>query len=446
VETAKDFWVAVGDDPAVLPQSRRLLLLDGFDEVMIERRAGLVRAISELARQAPQTGVVLASRPTKDLGGINGARWFLQSPSDANLLAWTCDRAANTATYARRWDETLLHVNSCFRERPDVFQALGNPLLLSYAVRVLKKWSVTTCRDTDLLESCLTYLVDQWDDEKSVTRPRTRWTSSSARGIFQWLGSLCYHALTDRLTEFTGDQVAVWFRSTSDKAPVDDDLCAAAECTGVLESTSGNKWRIVHRTIQEYLAAKYVVESSRDATEYLRKSLDEPWVSGVLRFACSITNDATPLLKLVLEHSASDRHRKMSTLADMVAQQIRAPRDVIEKSCDDVVGSLEDYFADWRVATNEVVSNAFPEPKWRLAARSNRPKKPAHAGSGKQVLQTIKAVHRARLSPAKQPLVNRLTKSSNDVVRNLGDSLMFDGYMEGQSDESALFAATVSEL
>src|SRR5262245_14318541 len=93
-----------------------------------------------------------------------------------------------------RWDDALLQVGSCLRERPDVFRALCNPLLLSYAVELFAKTSLTACRDADLIDSCLTFLFERWDKEKQVVRWRSAWTSTGSRSLYQWLGGLCYQS------------------------------------------------------------------------------------------------------------------------------------------------------------------------------------------------------------------------------------------------------------
>jgi hypothetical protein len=449
VETAEDLWDALGD--AGVPRDRRLLLLDGFDEVTLERREGLLRALTELADTTPQTGIVVASRPTKDLGKLRAMTWCsLQPPSEARLLAWACGRAADAVADAEPWDEVVTHVSSCFRERPDVFRALGSPLMLSHVVRLFKRWSITTCRDADLLDACLTFLVEEWDEGKAVVRSKTPWTSTSARGLYQWLGGLCYHTLANQMSEFTREQVVSWFQRPQEKAPLgDDDLRLIAECTGVIEPSGGDRWRIVQNTIQEYLAARFVVESSSDATEYLRPPGNAPWVSGVLRFACSITHDATPLLDFVLSCAAGSSVEKMCTLAGMVSQQLRASDAVLEKSCDQLGDLLEESFDGWQVVTSDEISEVFPEPKWRLVAQGKGKKKAGAERHGKRVLQTVKAVHRARLSPAKAALSKRLARSRNEVVRGFGESLDYEGYMEGRSfarEESEVFAAEVCEV
>ncbi len=450
IETTDDLWGVISEIVATPLRDRVVLLLDGFDEVPIERRKGLAQAIKGLQETNPHTAIVITSRPTPDVRALGRmTRCSLQTHSDSRLLMLAYNRTSSAVADSERWGDALLQVGSSFRERPDVLRALGNPLLLSYAARLFAKRALTACRDSDLIDSCLTFLFERWDEEKEVIRSRSAWTSTSSNALYQRLGGLCYHSLVHNASEFTREHIAQWFSDSPERIPMEADLKAIAESTGVIEPAVGNGWRIVHQTIREYLAARYVVESSRDATAYLRAPVHESWVSSVLQFACSITHDATPLLTFVLETPCRNRANKMATLAGMVAQQLRASDDVLERSCDNLVELLEESFTDWRLANTEEESEVFPEPKWRLAARCKQSQKSTTAGPCKQVLQTIKAVHRARLSPAKGLLSKRLAGSTNEVIRDFGKCLDVEGYMEGRSftrGESDIFAAEVCEI
>jgi len=112
-------------------------------------------------------------------------------------------------------------------------------------------------------------------------------------------------------------------------------------------------------------------------------------------------------------------------------------------------GWLDESFADWTITNSEEESVVFPEPKWRLTARSRQPKQSTGRETGKHLLRAIQAVHRTRLSPTKPQLTNRLVRSENPIVQAVGESLGVEGYLQGQAfsrGEADVLAATVSEF
>lgn len=438
-----DLWEALPKSGPV-ELDRTLLLFDGFDEVLLERRDGLVRAISELRSADLKTAMIITSRPTPDLRSLFPIPHYrLELPTESRLLAFACNRVPMN----HQWDDGFLRVNAYFRGKPDVFRALGTPLLLSYAASLFAS-SRLPSREGELIGSCLKYLVERWDEDKDVVRSRSDWTDPRSQLLYHWLGRICYHSLLHQSHRFTGHQLADWCGPPS-RSPMEADLKAIAEATGVLVPSGDTHWTIAHKTICEYLAARFIVESSEDAARYLEVGAGSTWMADVLRLASSITHDASSLLSFVLRRSWSSRTEKMSVLAGVLAQQAGASKDVLDQSCNVLVELLEQSFANWRVVTSEEESEVFPEPKWRLAARTEQPPKSEDTGMRKHLRQTVQAIHQSRLAPIEQQLSNRLAQSSNEVVRGIHGALNIEGYMEGRSfsrDESELFAAEICEI
>jgi hypothetical protein len=434
VRTIEHLLGAVGEQwPANMSTDQALIMLDGYDEIHPELRRRISAIFTELRDRYPEIVTIVTSRPTSDLQAFeHWTRCSMQPPDSTRLLAWAYKLATSAKEgIERRWDDAPLRFGCYFRERPDVFGAVSNPLLLSHAARLYANRAVTACHDTELLESCLRYLIEWRDTEKRVVRPSS--SQASSKGMFQWLGRLCYRSLAEQASTFTTSHLTQWFSDYRDRTPSEEDLRTAAETTGILEPTSATTWRFANQTFQDYLAARYVVESSRDATEYLRVHGCRPWTSRVLKYACSITPDATPLLRFVLDGDWPSPAAKASTLADMLAQQLTATNDVLEKSCDAVVGWLDSAFAKWTVSTLHEESNAFPEPKWKLAAQSSKTEAVASAETRKHILRSAQAVHRARVSPVKNRLLKRLGVSKNEVVLAIGGSLNVEGYFQGRA-------------
>lgn len=95
------------------------------------------------------------------------------------------------------------------------------------------------------------------------------------------------------------------------------------------------------------------------------------------------------------------------------------------------MGWLGSLFKEWKITTidNE---RQTAEPKWELAARKAERTTTLDPLTRRSLLQSIHAVHRARLSPAKPYLREILSTSRNDVAKAFGESLEVEGYLQAQ--------------
>lgn len=416
--------------PSDTDPSRTTFLLDGFDEVRPENRNRLAGAISGFQSRNPEARLVVSSRPSPDLSAFAKMTWCeMEAPPPDRLIAWVQQELSEKLALGGGWDKAMQTFVLSLKERPDVFGELQNPLLLSHCTQLFVRHSLTANHDVDMFQECLRLLLDDWDEKKNIVRRAAAGSWASPRHLYQWLSGLCYHALTEQRREFTSDEVEAWSRKYGSSAPVEEILRVLSEATGIVQPSRGGRWIIVHSTFQEYLAARYIVDSSNDATFLVKKWLHAPWMSNVLKFACAATNDASPLLHFALtaDWPRPDDNR-MATLADMIAQQLTADTDLIKRSCDELTGWLDSSFTGWETTTVDDGDQISP-PKWRLAARKTGRNRTPESPS---LLRTLRAVHRARLSPAKSELSERLKVSHSDIVRAVGESLDVDGYLKAQ--------------
>jgi hypothetical protein len=408
-----------------------LVFLDAFDEVRAENRASLGEAITRFQEYSPGVRLVITSRPTPDLQVLRKMTWCkIEPPSESRQLVWICKQLAEKlAGGGEGWDGALLNYVSRLRERPEVFRELRTPLLLSLSAQLFVRHSLTAFHEADLLQACLRLLIDDWDQKKHVVRFRSSWARPDH--LLQLLSAISYHALVEQVNEFDADEAEPWVKKYAQDTTVEEILRVLSETTGILQPSRSGKWRITHATFQEYLAAKYVVESSDDATVLLEKWLDEPRISNVIKYACAITPDASNLLRFALSAQWPQTADKISVLGKIITQQFTAESDLIEESCHLLVGWLDSLFKEWKITTidNE---RQIAEPKWELAARKAERTTTLDPLTRRSLLQSIHAVHRARLSPAKPYLREILSSSRNDVAKAFGESLDVEGYLQTQ--------------
>jgi len=179
--------------------------------------------------------------------------------------------------------------------------------------------------------------------------------------------------------------------------------------------------------LRDYFAAQYVVESSSSALSYLNDWTRRADFREVLRLACGITNDATSLLKGVLDcENVSEADRNV-LLAEILAQPMAADQKLVAKSSDAIVNWLDAMLEDWSIDFQGSPRSEGLEASWELVARGNPIGKAQQSVEG-----ALTAIHRARSGPAYGSFRQRMGGTRSAVLSAFADSLEVEGRLEIQ--------------
>jgi hypothetical protein len=180
-------------------------------------------------------------------------------------------------------------------EDRDLSDFLSHPLLLALAC-ILKcgKSSEQPRSAIRLLERALMTLQYSWDTDKGIDRERLTTLDGSDR--MQILKSIAFASRSPFMSAGRAETIA---RKAIDKMQVgrvDPGLVLreSAQFYGILTQSSEG-WEFVHRSIQDYLAAKHWVESGAFANDRRYQ-----WDTRTAYAAC-ISGDATKVLLGALE-------------------------------------------------------------------------------------------------------------------------------------------------
>jgi hypothetical protein len=404
------------------------LLLDGLDEVPGNARKRILDSLFLFLDECPQTSVIVASRPLSCEPGLKDFVQLAIEPfSYSQVQRWVYERLARN--YWNSEPRRGARVETYFydlRERPDVMSVLRIPLFLAVSTSLFARNSVTPFYASDIISQCLRTLVGEWDRKKNVVRAPEPWGTPDH--ILKILSRICFHTLQTGHGTFRTDALEPWLRDLAcDSTPI-RVLQVLAESTGVLEACPDNEWRITHKTLQEFLAAKYVVESCQDVNELLKTEFRSQDFHRVTRFALGITNDGSQLLEFILGTDQLKEAPKMVLLADVLAQPFMAKHAVISHSCDTVVRWLETAFSNWTLELTLVRGKeADADRRWWLKAYSEKPKPSLESQTGQNARQVLKSIHLARSGPARPGFLDRLKSSAVPVLKHFGTCLDVDG-------------------
>ncbi len=421
------------------------ILLDGFDELNEMFRNRIARLVSELLTRSSVAHVVVASRPIREMQLLQELNsWRIEPPTVTDLLPWiSCNLKAKLSETGVDPDGAVAAFVRGFRERPEVLTQFRNPTLLAHVADLFVRFSVTARHDADLLGACLTLLIDGLDRGKRISRCNSPWARPAS--LLMQLYSLAYHSLVCGVHEFSSSEAESWLLPTLEDVSSDRIFRVLSELTGLLQPAPGMRWQLREGAYQEYLAARFIVESCDDATRLLRGRLGEPRMRNVIRFACAVTHDATHLIDFAVTQRWARREDQIVALAEILAQEPRADDGVLRRSSEAVIVWLTRSFDDWELLEVSE-TNSQPVPRWHLAAR-RRSHSNKIATPGAEVA-VIRALHRARWSRAKAYIESELRNSTSPIVRSLRGCIDVDGVLDievRRSEGEIKFLAAVTD-
>lgn len=269
-------------------RARILLLVDGYDEVSINDRKKVSDALLKFS-SAKIGRYILTCREHYSVLGLNASHVHVDCFDKADKYRFV---TAFLKAFESRLDPIKM-VNEL--EDRDLSDFLSHPLLLALAC-ILKcgKSSEQPRSAIRLLERALMTLQYSWDTDKGIDRERLTTLDGSDR--MQILKCIAFASRSPFMQAGRAEAIA---RKAIDKMQVgrvDPALVLreSAQFYRILTQSSEG-WEFVHRSIQDYLAAKHWVESGAFANEKRYQ-----WDTRTAYAAC-ISGDATKVLLGSLE-------------------------------------------------------------------------------------------------------------------------------------------------
>jgi hypothetical protein len=264
-----------------------LLLVDGYDEVSISER----RRVSDLLLryQAHRAGkFYLTCREYYQVSQVNAPEVRIEAFTREDQV---CFVGAFLKAFELRHDPEAVVAQLENRGFADF---LSHPLLLTLACIVKASSSTVQPRSgLRLLQRALEVLCYQWDEQKSIDRQRT--TPLDGQDRLQILKYIAYKAKSPYVPQQRAEENARKQLTLLGMDKVDPRmaLMEIARFYGIL-MPSEDGYEFVHRTIHDFLAAKYWVETG----DFARETRYE-WNARTGYAAC-LMSDSTEVLKQAL--------------------------------------------------------------------------------------------------------------------------------------------------
>lgn len=292
VEDLATFVAALGDRTLTAKKDRIVLLIDGFDEIAIEKQQTVGAALRDFA--ALNVGnFYITCRSYYSTDDVSAPHWNIAPFTPTDTLKFV---QAFARSYGTELDAAALIADLRARGFDDFLQ---HPLMLAL-VCILKSGPMPDLPRTTigLIRRAIDTLTFRWDEAKRISRVSRFNLDGDERvrcliRIAFEMASLI--AKEDVVTRATREHLRLVHRP---EVNVEQLLEELAQWYGLLIPLDDCQWSFTHRSIHDYLAARFWVETHGFDPDTIYE-----WNTRAAYAAC-LTNDATRSMVRALQRSS----------------------------------------------------------------------------------------------------------------------------------------------
>ncbi|MEV4312917.1 NACHT domain-containing protein [Actinocrispum sp. NPDC049592] len=326
---------------------RAMLLVDGLDELVAERRHEVKRWLEKFVRAYPEARYVVSTRPSAVDDG-----WFVDEPRRVGLIRfellplstsglrrvierWYAAALKQEADPAQR--EWLKECRTSLWEnlsaRPNLRTLVASPLLAALLCALYRQNNQYLPRTRrELLDQALDLLLGRWDDAKPSFTPADRMTKAEQLILLERFAApmvrgaelMVSHSDAQRRLE----RAMIGLRSQGLEA--DRLLEHMLVRTGLLrEYPADQKIEFIHRTFRDYLAAADMVKAG-ELEALVDNAHKDSWFEVVFMAAAQARErEVADLLKRLLRHAVQHKEKDVADRLVLVAAACLGYADVV---------------------------------------------------------------------------------------------------------------------
>ncbi|MFG3407698.1 NACHT domain-containing protein [Streptomyces sp. NPDC048142] len=289
IDTAPEGWAG-----RVLESGRALLLVDGLDEVPPQEREQAHSWLSQLLARYPDTRCVATVRPLAvepdwlRSEGFGELRLLPMRNEDIQAFVASWHRAARLSEDDHERLDELEHDLSRQFDQNATLRDLARTPLLCAVICALHRRRDGFLPETrwKLYRSALEMLLGHRDHRRRIGDPEG--IELGVEESTQLLQRIAVWLVREGQSEFTREQALrqlgralAGMERVSAQGPPEKILTHLLNRSGLLQEHTDDTYQFIHRTFQDYLAAKELVEDDH-LNELLRHADEEPWQDVIL--------------------------------------------------------------------------------------------------------------------------------------------------------------------
>ncbi|EKO3517186.1 hypothetical protein LA983_001618 [Vibrio fluvialis] len=255
----------------LLKQGKFIIVLDGFDEVVLSQQHAASDQITELSEKGIKNTLVLTSRPQEVVPSIMDGEVYNFadfSAEQAKGLIRRLDKVSNNSFGEKLIDE--------FESVPDKF--LQNPLLVSLLYTTFGTNNSIADRISTFYDEVYDALYKGHDLKSKNGFRREKLSGLDIEDFRVLLRAMCFQMVVTRKASFNTFSEAIDYVNQAVKASKINPTSTANFVSDLqnavpLVQKDGHELRFMHKTIVEYFAAEYIVYKP-DSRILLQKMFD----------------------------------------------------------------------------------------------------------------------------------------------------------------------------
>jgi len=239
---------------SVLNSLRVLLILDGFDELTDpEKRKEAINDIRNLATRLDATTMIITSRTGEFEYSIENLSQYELCPLNSEQIL----------LFASRWlgdEQSVAPFLKQIYDSPFIDTAV-RPLTLAHLAAIYERIGEIPKKPRTVYRKVINLLLEEWDQQRSVKR-NSKYANFEVDRKFEFLCHLSF-AMMQKMVFSHGDLINVYDRIYKDYDLEPNEAKQVVNelesHTGLFVQTSYEAFEFAHKSLQEYLAAEYIV-------------------------------------------------------------------------------------------------------------------------------------------------------------------------------------------
>ena len=298
-----------------------MLLLDGLDEVVAEKRQKLNDEIDDLLKLGPNCYALLSSRPFAETRLFPRFQYVEMAEFERDQIVG----------FVQRWFDAPVHdefLKELWLDKHKPIQELAKtPLLLTLMCIAFGKEHIFPSQREQLYRKALAVVLETWDEARGVLRHSTYGLlkSEKKQALLVYLAYYTFERqqffipevdLYQRIKEFwqqwRQEEIAAqqadgginWEEVPSRTVDAKQVLRDITVQHGLFVEQATGIYSFTHLTFQEYFTAKYIVQNRRKRTleSLITHAAEDQWQEVFLLTVSLLDEDADEFFELFIDH------------------------------------------------------------------------------------------------------------------------------------------------